>query len=56
MPDTTTAEGRLARQRQFDHEEVSRLEEMVKRGKEVGKVILFHKFGIGDCPCSNCNY
>ena len=32
-PDTTTIEGMQARQRQFDHQEISRLEEMVKKGE-----------------------
>lgn len=50
MPDTTTVEGRTARQRQFDREEIERL---ARNGEDKGRgsmqaIILGNKFGLGD--------
>jgi len=32
-------------------EEVARLS---KNPSEMAKVILYHKYGLGECPCNNC--
>lgn len=34
-----------------DYQEYNRL---IKSPYPMAKVILYHKFGVGDCPCSNC--
>lgn len=36
-----------------DYEEYNRL---IRQVGEVAKIKLAHKFGVGDCPCSLCNY
>lgn len=39
-------------EREKDSEEYQRL---IKSPYQISKIKLFHRFGVGDCPCSNCN-